>query len=601
MIYSIPKIKSFNKIFDNIDKLYSIVRNVTVTPKQSFLKGTDLNNHILELARDTYENKVGYDGFIKKIYEVTNIGDGIFQDYFYKYRITLLCNIFYPKIGDVLVGCYLHRIINKVQLNLTYYTCNINVFIDDDGDTDDMKFELHKKYNIQIKSIQFSLNKPSILLRIFNDKFSKIYYIKKIIENDDLKIKFITNRNETYVYDKKIYQVKLFTPKHMHIIGKIFNLYTIPPGLGKSLLFPIQKDRQLSYNIKNLKPVDITKYNNKMLTDINKIIYSKYKHLWDSKYKMLVNPYELLLPNFKYSSDFKMIGKISPVSRAYFKAVDIIKEFNIQSGDGILATIADAPGGWAQSFNILFPKKKIITTSLKSGIKYNTSIINNKKIVIDYLINKDGDLLNIKNIKHMINKYRNKCSIIGCDGALIYDDKYMDNPIPKEYQHHRLFYMELIICLGLQKLGGSCFIKLYKCKTSVTKQLFALMNKYYKNISIYKPKSIRIGNTELMLVCNNFIGIDHDKLQQLLNYADTINQIFSSGEYISNIFDTDCNYDSINKFTKYTNNLEIFIKKYGLEMMNIYGKEINMTNTYLSLYNKQIKYRIEYIENVINT
>jgi len=218
----------------------------------------------------------------------------------------------------------------------------------------------------------------------------------------------------------------------------------------------------------------------------------------------------------------------------------------------------------------------------------------------------DGDLLNIENVKYFITKYNASFDIVCSDGALKYDDTITDKDnvevfVPKEFQHTKLFLTECITILGTQKLGGSSFIKLYTFKENVTKQIFYMMSKYYKEIELYKPKSVRIANKETFIICKEFTGISKLDLNRLINQ---LSIILSTNEYLYNFIESNLifNDKEIDNFHNYLEKIEIFTHEMGLNIIlsnsaddRVYVGHLSELNT-----NDQINFAMnKFVGNVV--
>ena len=266
---------------------------------------------------------------------------------------------------------------------------------------------------------------------------------------------------------------------------------------------------------------------------------------WKTNLKIIINPYDMLKPKPKFAKMFdvnelysnlnkKYNLKISnPITRSYFKLVEIIYFNNIKPKNMNFASIADAPGGFTQAFIDMFGRKSnVFTTSIKSSIKYDTVIQKNKNINIDMLKTGDGDITNIDNIRY-IQSLSNKFSIVTCDGAFDHD-KYLKT---KEVLHTQLLLAEMICCLLLTEKTGTCIVKLYTRFTDPNVKLIYWFSTYFKNCTIYKPRSSRIATQEVYIIGNEFKGSD-----SLISKAiDTLSLIKSqSGDYnrfFTNIID----------------------------------------------------------------
>jgi len=238
---------------------------------------------------------------------------------------------------------------------------------------------------------------------------------------------------------------------------------------------------------------------------------------FDQFYKQIVNPYELIMKDKEKGINYEELytsfhsGVKNPISRAYFKALEILVLHGFTNKViKKAATLGDAPGGFAQCIGQVFPEAKIMTTSLniEGAIKYAPEMSKNKRIKIDTLVTGTGDLLNEKNLRYL-HETHNDLDLILCDGALGYDSE-------KEVAQSGLLLAEIIAVLGMLNVGGSACFKLYKTWNRLTLDIFHVLVKYFEVSLIYKCRASRIASSETFFVAKRFIGISNDELNELL-------------------------------------------------------------------------------------
>ena len=108
----------------------------------------------------------------------------------------------------------------------------------------------------------------------------------------------------------------------------------------------ISGDATINYNHEKDEIRDIDNQLLNQLKDTKELI-DKYHSQWDSL-KKINHEYEYI---YTSSNPHKNISKIVPVSRSYFKLIEILQEYNIlQTSEHCnVACIAEAPGGFIQS------------------------------------------------------------------------------------------------------------------------------------------------------------------------------------------------------------------------------------------------------------
>ena len=144
----------------------------------------------------------------------------------------------------------------------------------------------------------------------------------------------------------------------------------------------------MNYNIEEDKDFygDMDKLKDKL--DITKDKIDKVPHEWDVVKKIIHN-YEYIYTS--YNSRRNIAAK-RPISRSYFKLVEILYEFDINV-EGDTLCLAEAPGGFIQRLNELVKSSKIygITLKGKDVPHWNNSLLNMKNIIFLYGQKQNGD------------------------------------------------------------------------------------------------------------------------------------------------------------------------------------------------------------------
>jgi 23S rRNA U2552 (ribose-2'-O)-methylase RlmE/FtsJ/DNA-directed RNA polymerase subunit E'/Rpb7 len=288
---------------------------------------------------------------------------------------------------------------------------------------------------------------------------------------------------------------------------------------------------------------------------------------WDSKIKHMINPYELVdiyrnadrakrhysISVVKYDENEKT-GIYPVFSRAYFKLWEILSESKILencASNGIsIANLAEGPGGFIHCL-LDFRKMQMRASEKKweSNDVYHAITLKKthpKDFTLDWEFRKandffnkkkkegndinltygspggDGNLLDIKNIKHFVQQTigedgSKKCQLVTADGGigLETDEAYE----LQELANCKLFFSEIITALNVQEIGGSFILKVYDMYYDLTLQLIYLLSAYYEKIKITKPRTSRPANSEKYLICIGFKGIapeSSDALYELL-------------------------------------------------------------------------------------
>jgi 23S rRNA U2552 (ribose-2'-O)-methylase RlmE/FtsJ len=384
---------------------------------------------------------------------------------------------------------------------------------------------------------------------------------------------------------------------------------------GRCLKLEIENKLYLNINVKRDINLDYKILNNNNYKELksykNKIIDSKE---WD-KYKKYANEYELIhIPNKKTNSE--SIALYNPLSRSYFKMIEMIYEFNLlntKDENFNSAFLAEGPGGFIEA---------VYNTSHKLGFKYYSyngitlksysneipgwektlGLLNHKDVKLSYGYDGTGSLYNYKNIIDFVNKVGlGSCNLVTGDGG--FDFSFDFNK--QEQTSFKLIFCEIVTALFLQKKGGNLVCKFFDMYTFLTIKLLYFIGCFYDELYIFKPYTSRPGNAEKYVIAKGFNGIDYRYLEKLL---EVINLWEDDDIYINEIFDTqipssfikqikDFNIENSKlqiKTIKYT--IELLNKKKGLSEINkIVEKQVKKASEWCKKYGEPLNEKSNFI------
>jgi 23S rRNA U2552 (ribose-2'-O)-methylase RlmE/FtsJ len=251
---------------------------------------------------------------------------------------------------------------------------------------------------------------------------------------------------------------------------------------------------------------------NKKLRDFldhSKKNIDNYVELWDSM-KKYTNHYEFihtLIPEYNVC-----ISKYIPLSRAFYKMIEIINFFNINSEQKINSFhLAEAPGGFMEALCFLRQGKhneKYTGISLQNDDKttpfwkLDSSLFTKykNKIEIENGLSGDGNLYKSMNFLYLKNKYGNSMNLITADGGFDFSLDYNQ----QEKNMLRLLFTEICYALILQEQGGTFILKIFDIFLEQTAELLYILSLCYENVYIMKPSTSRSANSEKYVICKNF-------------------------------------------------------------------------------------------------
>jgi 23S rRNA U2552 (ribose-2'-O)-methylase RlmE/FtsJ len=246
---------------------------------------------------------------------------------------------------------------------------------------------------------------------------------------------------------------------------------------------------------------------------------SKYGNDWDI-YKKFTNPYENI-----YGGSYKnSICKYRPISRAYFKMLEIIDTFNLLGSNNWtkpkslapikMFGIAEGPGGFIEA--VLNHRKSArgneedvfygmtIEDSTNDEVpgwrKTRNFLRNNNNVILEKGADGTGNILSMENFKHVTAKYRNSMDIITGDGGFDFSADFNN----QELSIHELLFAQVAYAVCMQKFGGSFVLKMFDCFFKPTADILYILTSFYEKVHIIKPNTSRYANSEKYIVCTGF-------------------------------------------------------------------------------------------------
>ena len=240
----------------------------------------------------------------------------------------------------------------------------------------------------------------------------------------------------------------------------------------------------------------------------NKI--TTYGRDWDV-HKKYTNPYEYI--NSIVPNKAKCVSKYKPLSRSYFKMLELIASFDLCSFDVINSFhLAEGPGGFieavanvrhnpADTYIGMTLLDDAIDNNIPAWKKSEHFIRSNPNVKIENGVTGTGDILSIENFDYCVSKYGSSMNIITADGGFDFSSDFnnQENDIVK------LLFAQACYAICLQKKGGHFVLKIFDCFMEHTIDILYILSAFYKNVYITKPNTSRYANSEKYIVCKNFL------------------------------------------------------------------------------------------------
>lgn len=289
--------------------------------------------------------------------------------------------------------------------------------------------------------------------------------------------------------------------------------YLLPHVTIKDYYFQ-QKDEDeeliMEYT-KTKKDVDVLK---------NEISHVK-RYMWRNAVKF-TNPYENVCRNYKVK-----------ISRAYFKLIEMLVDFDLQFQDlNVLNTLhlCEGPGGFIEAMKDLRQRQnktlnwKGITLKNENNDPNLPDFVNSiDKENITYGKDGTGDITNVENIIHLSDMFARcgQAHLITADGGFDVSEDHCS----QEQQSYKLMLCQAISAMGCQITGGAFIMKVFDCYSNEMIELLYILSIHYENVYITKPYSSRPCNSEKYVVCKNFRGITSKEFKMLTFFVENTNSM----------------------------------------------------------------------------
>jgi len=275
------------------------------------------------------------------------------------------------------------------------------------------------------------------------------------------------------------------------------NSYSINDIITIITEIDIKQNTEMKYINETLRD-----YTHKIKLQINPLL-----DLWE-KNKKYSNPYEFINTNYDITNT--AICTYKPISRAFFKMIEILNNYNFLFNENIKSFhLAEGPGGFIEALKYIRNNDNDIYygMTLMEGNRdvpkwdKSTHFLNkSRNVIIEKGIDMTGNLYNIENLEYVYKKYKHSMDFITGDGGFDFSIDFNK----QEENSLNLIVAEIFFAIVLQKKGGSFVLKVFDTFSSLSVQLLYLLCYLYENVYITKPLPSRPANSERYIVCLNF-------------------------------------------------------------------------------------------------
>jgi len=259
-------------------------------------------------------------------------------------------------------------------------------------------------------------------------------------------------------------------------------------------------------------------------------------------YKKIVNPYELVYTKKKYKNFPECISTVRPLSRSYFKMIEIMDlcGFFHQQGKSIrTAHVCEGPGGFIEALYTASTQYKTyidetVAMTLQStkntipGWRYAAHFLkSHNTIKIIYGRDATGDITKVDNQQSYIHYVdKRKCDIFTADGGFDFSANYMK----QEELVFPLLVASAKIGLEVIKPGGTFVLKFIDFYNKATVDLLYFLSCHFVEWTLYKPAMSRPCNPEHYFIGKGFTSCSDEALDALHAWCNRleINNIMES-------------------------------------------------------------------------
>ena len=232
---------------------------------------------------------------------------------------------------------------------------------------------------------------------------------------------------------------------------------------------------------------------------------------WDI-FKKYTNPYEYVHSTVPYKK--LSVAKAKPLSRSFFKMVEIIQTFQLATSSPPINTfhLAEGPGGFIEAISMLRKNKNDIyigmtlmdehnDPNIPGWKKTNTFLKQNPNVYIERGVDGTGNILSVKNLLGCKESYGSSIDFITADGG--FDFSFDFNS--QEVSIAQLLFAQVCYAVTMQKKGGTFVLKVFDCFMQHTMDILCILTSFYDKVYITKPNTSRYANSEKYIVCKNFL------------------------------------------------------------------------------------------------
>ena len=248
-----------------------------------------------------------------------------------------------------------------------------------------------------------------------------------------------------------------------------------------------------------------------------------HENEWDI-FKKYTNPYEYIHTVVPFKK--KSISVYKPLSRSYFKMIEILNTFNLTFGHKPIQTfhLAEGPGGFIEALCNVRKNKNDVYIGMTIMDDFNDSNIpgwkkseaflkNNENVYIECGEDETGNILSLANFDFCKKKYGSSMDFITGDGGFDFSMDFNK----QEISISQLLFAQVCYALVLQKKGGTFVLKLFDSFMQHTVDILYILSSFYDKVYLIKPQTSRYANSEKYVVCKDFLFSNNEQFYPFLH------------------------------------------------------------------------------------
>lgn len=282
-----------------------------------------------------------------------------------------------------------------------------------------------------------------------------------------------------------------------------------------------------------------------------------HENEWDV-FKKYTNPYEYIHTVVPFKK--KSISSYKPLSRSYFKMLEIMNTFDINFGSKSIHSfhLAEGPGGFIEALCGTRKNKQDVyigmtildavnDPNIPAWKKSDAFLRNNENVYVECGADNTGNILELQNFEYCRKMYGSSMDFITADGGFDFSLDFNK----QEISISKLLFAQVCFAVTLQKKGGTFVLKIFDCFMEHTVDILYILSSFYDKVYITKPQTSRYANSEKYIVCKDFLFSNNDHFYPFLHSAFQKMSVVEEDKYVHRFLNIPLSYYFTIKLEEY--------------------------------------------------